>query len=231
MRKGNGAARKKRVAGLRIERIPLDALRPSPYNPRKMSPAELRKLEQSMDEFGLVEPVVWNRKTGNVVGGHQRLKVLRRNQIRETDVVVVNVSAEKEKALNIALNRITGSWDQGQLATLLDEMKGEPDILRLTGMDGKEVDRLLNDLGGDGAEGEDEYRFAEELLEAHNYVVLYFDNEMDWQAAKAIFDLGTTHALDSRKGYQRAGTGRVVKGGPVVRALQKSKGVKVTGTV
>jgi ParB-like chromosome segregation protein Spo0J len=76
---------------LQIERKPLSELIPAPYNPRAISPEALAGLRGSVERFGLVEPVVWNRRTGRVVGGHQRLKVLQQMGETETQVVVVDL--------------------------------------------------------------------------------------------------------------------------------------------
>ncbi|MFH2053561.1 MAG: DNA methyltransferase [bacterium] len=89
---------------LTIQMMALSDLEPAEYNPRTISPAALAGLRGSVERFGLVEPVVWNRRTGRVVGGHQRLKVLQAMGETETQVVVVDLEETEEKALNIALN-------------------------------------------------------------------------------------------------------------------------------
>ena len=96
---------------MQIKRVPITRLNPAAYNPRKdLQPGdpEYQKLARSMTKFGCVEPIIWNERTGNVVGGHQRLKVLIAAGETELDVSVVNLSAEDEKALNLALNKIAG---------------------------------------------------------------------------------------------------------------------------
>ena len=100
---------------VRLERMQIADLEPAPYNPRQISEEALAGLGTSVDRFGLVEPVVWNRRTGHVVGGHQRLKVLQARGVTETDVVVVDLPEGEEKALNVALNspRIAGGMDAG----------------------------------------------------------------------------------------------------------------------
>ena len=89
---------------LTIEPKLIADLIPAPYNPRSISPSALDGLRHSVERFGLVEPVVWNRRTGRVVGGHQRLKVLQQLGQAETQVVVVDLDEIEEKALNVALN-------------------------------------------------------------------------------------------------------------------------------
>jgi len=110
---------------MKIQKIAVNKINPAPYNPRKdLRPddIEYKQLVKSMDEFGCVQPLVWNRRTGNLVGGHQRFKVLLAQGVKQVKVSVVDLSLEKEKALNIALNKISGDWDQQKLAELLDEL-------------------------------------------------------------------------------------------------------------
>lgn len=133
---------------MEIRKIPLEQLNPAPYNPRKdLRPgdAEYQKLKKSIEEFGYVEPVVWNSRTGNIVGGHQRFKVLADIGITEIDCVVVDMDAQDEKTLNIALNRISGEWDEDKLAELLEELQAEVDIT-LTGFDQDEIERLIGSI-------------------------------------------------------------------------------------
>ena len=92
------------VRDMEIKVMPIQELAPAPYNPRAISPEALAGLRGSVERFGLVEPVVWNRRTGHVVGGHQRLKVLQQLGENETQVVVVDLEEAEEKALNVALN-------------------------------------------------------------------------------------------------------------------------------
>ena len=108
---------------MNIIRKQIDELIPAPYNPRKdirSDDAEYEKLKRSLEEFGYVEPVIWNERTGYVVGGHQRLKVLRELGETEVECVVVDLSEAQGKALNIALNKISNNWDDEKLSALLD---------------------------------------------------------------------------------------------------------------
>jgi ParB-like chromosome segregation protein Spo0J len=106
---------------------PLTELKPAPYNPRldlaKTDP-RYRKLRRSLRDFGLVEPLVWNRRTGHVVGGHQRLKILRELKVKEAPVSVVDLPPEREKALNLVLNNreAQADWDVARLEAILTEL-------------------------------------------------------------------------------------------------------------
>ena len=92
---------------MEIRKVPISLLNAAPYNPRKdLQPGdpEYQKIARSIEKYGCVEPIIWNEKTGNVIGGHQRLKVLAATGAVEVDVSVVQLSLEDEKALNLALN-------------------------------------------------------------------------------------------------------------------------------
>ena len=109
-----------------IRIMKISDLRPADYNPRQdLQPGdpEYEKIANSLTEFGYVEPVVWNEQTGNVVGGHQRLKVLAAKGMTEIEVSVVNMSLHDEKILNVALNKIGGRWDTSKLTEILQELK------------------------------------------------------------------------------------------------------------
>ena len=130
-----------------IQKVNAARLNPAAYNPRrdlKPGDKDYEKLKRSIEEFGFVEPVVWNEATGNVVGGHQRLKVLLDMGETEIDCVVVNLGPEQEKALNLALNRIQGGWDETKLAEVMADLDASAFDVSLTGFDAEEVDALMN---------------------------------------------------------------------------------------
>ena len=141
-----------------IEKKNTAELLPAEYNPRKdLKPgdAEYEKLKRSIVQFGYVEPVIWNKTTGRVVGGHQRLKVLIDMGITEVDCVVVELSEEKEKTLNIALNKISGEWDKEKLALLITDLQGADFDVSLTGFEPAEIDDLFKDSMKDGIKDDD----------------------------------------------------------------------------
>ncbi|MCH8151888.1 MAG: DNA modification methylase [Planctomycetes bacterium] len=133
-----------------LHSIPIDRINPAPYNPRKdLQPGdpEYEKLQRSIEEFGCVEPLVWNRRTGNLIGGHQRLKILKAQGDSEVYVSVIDLSLEREKALNVALNKIAGDWDPRKLAELLDELTQLPGFdIELTGFDLPDADALISEV-------------------------------------------------------------------------------------
>ena len=134
--------------------VPIEKINPAAYNPRvdlKPGMVEYESLKKSILEFGYVDPLVWNEENGVLVGGHQRFTVLKELGYTEVDVSVVKIKDQRrEKALNIALNKIQGDWDVPQLRELLVSLDdGEFDV-GLTGFDEKSIQLLI----GDGMDGE-----------------------------------------------------------------------------
>lgn len=130
--------------------MPVTDLHPADYNPRKdLKPGdkEYDKLARSIEEFGYVEPIVWNRTTGNIIGGHQRLKVLIEKGYTEVEVVELELSEQEEKILNVALNKISGRWDNEKLIAVLDELQAQEEM-ELTGFDDWELEALKVPLAG-----------------------------------------------------------------------------------
>jgi hypothetical protein len=115
------------IGHIKTERITIDKLTPADYNPRDMSDKAREGLSNSINSFGLLQPVIWNKQTGNIVGGHQRLYDLISKGALETDVIVVDFPMAKEKAANIALNHvgISGHYDEDKLQLLLSEISSD----------------------------------------------------------------------------------------------------------
>ena len=111
------------IQELEITQIPIGNLKPDPANPRRISDEELESLTRSIREFGLIDPIIARREDKVVIGGHQRLLAARKLGLKQVSVVLVDLSADQARLLNLALNRISGSWDQELLARLLGELK------------------------------------------------------------------------------------------------------------
>lgn len=135
---------------MNIQKIKIESLKPAEYNPRKdLKPEdeEYQKIKKSITEFGYVAPVIVNSNM-TVIGGHQRLKVLKELGYTEVECVVVDLDPKKEKALNIALNKISGDWDNDKLEELLAELKQTDIDMDITGFSFDEVDEILKDITG-----------------------------------------------------------------------------------
>ena len=99
-----------------IEKKQIADLIPAPYNPRQSTAKQEKHLKESLEKFGLVEPIIFNKQTGYIVGGHFRVRELKKLGIKEIECVIVDLNEADEKELNIRLNANTGSWDWDTLA-------------------------------------------------------------------------------------------------------------------
>jgi hypothetical protein len=108
----------------KIRKVSLVDLQPAGYNPRSIDERAMKALEASLRRFGYVEPIVWNERTGRIVGGHQRYSLLLEQGVKEAMVVVVDMSEEDELAANLTLNNpeIEGEWDD-PIVDLLGELE------------------------------------------------------------------------------------------------------------
>ena len=131
-----------------IKKLPVSMLKPAKYNPRKdLKPGDLEyeKIKRSLRDLGYVDPVIWNEVTGNIVGGHQRYKVLTAEGATEIDCVVVHIeNPNDEKALNVALNKAVGEWEPKALADRLSDLQLAGYAVGATCFDAAEIDDLFS---------------------------------------------------------------------------------------
>ena len=131
-----------------------------------------------MSEFGYVEPIVWNKRTGNIVGGHQRYKILKDLNYQDAECVAVDLDETHEKALNVALNKINGEFDIPLLTDLLKDLSVNDFDVSLTGFDEDEISDLFSDA--DAKEGKDDNYDVNKAMEEATFV-----NQSDlWQLGK-----------------------------------------------
>lgn len=185
---------------MEIQTIKVSQLRAAGYNPRKdLQPedAEYKKLRNSIETFGYVEPIIWNKRTGNVVGGHQRLKILLEHGAEDIECVVTDLDDKDEKILNVLLNKVKGRWDIGKLTDILKELS-DADEMEITGFEGWELESLLmqydhikdlmeEDFSGYSAENErDTFVMTFSLpAEARETVERYIEDNENAKAALA----------------------------------------------
>lgn len=143
---------------MKIEKVKLSDLNSPSWNPRYITDEDFRKLKNSIETFGYVDPIIVNKYNMNIVGGNQRYQALKKLGYETIDVVFIDEpNLDKEKALNISLNKISGDWDTEKLNTLLEEIKLSEVDVTLTGFDDteiKEFDDLMefNDYDENSAE-------------------------------------------------------------------------------
>lgn len=129
---------------MKIETVKISDLTFAEYNPRIMSKHDAEALKNSLKEYGFVDPVVIN-KDGTIIGGHMRVAAAEQIGMTEVPCVRLDLTKEKEKALNLALNRISGDWDDQKLSEILFELKNEPELI-LSGFSESEVDSLISSV-------------------------------------------------------------------------------------
>ena len=126
-------------------KVKIDELKPAEYNPRKaLTPKdkEYQEIKKSIQEFGYVDPILINYD-GTIIGGHQRYTVLKDLGYTEVEVTRVNLTKENEKALNVALNKITGRWDEKALYNLLIDLEQAGADLAETGFSTDDLSELF----------------------------------------------------------------------------------------
>lgn len=173
---------------MQIERKKIRDMDRAAYNPRiELIPGDTKyeNLRRSITTYGLIIPIVWNKRTNKVVGGHQRLTVLENEGETEVDVSVVDLDETQERQLNVALNKVEGGWDEEKLGDLLAEL-GED--ATLTGFTQQEIDSLTNDIDSliDGDTVDEELKAIEELFN----VSLTFDKADQEELKAYVKDYG-----------------------------------------
>jgi len=140
---------------VQVVQLPITKLRFADYNPRRISDAEMASLKRSLQRFGFVDPVVVNRRRGKpwkgpergavIVGGHQRVRAARELGHKAVPVVYVDLSADDEKLLNLALNKIGGQFDLPKLSEILRDLRKAEADLGASGFSQKEITRAISD--------------------------------------------------------------------------------------
>jgi len=188
----------------------IDELIFAEYNPRQLTKDQYKNLKDSITRFGIVDPIIINKhpeRDNVIIGGHQRCRLAKDLGHKEIPCVELDLNPDKEKELNIRLNKNTGEWDWDALANYFDV--GE---LTEWGFEKKEL------VGGDKSDIiEPEIEITPELYESHNYLVLYFDNEFDWQSAVDVFGIRKLKRKNTKIGD--IGDGRVLSGANVLKAI------------
>ena len=132
---------------MKIKFVDPELLKSAAYNPRQISREELNKLIKSIKQFGFVDPALVRKQDNMIVGGHQRIKAAQELGLKEIPVVYLDITENAAKLLNVALNKISGDWDEDKLTELLAELKFFDDVDELlTGFDEDELDQLIADL-------------------------------------------------------------------------------------
>lgn len=208
---------------MEIKNIKIKDLKPAEYNPRKMSDEELEKLKNSIKEFGLRKAIVVNTHKGRenvIIGGNMTVRALIElgwREIPKNKIDFVSFPEPKEKLLNLALNRITGSWDESKLAKLIREIQDYPDI-KLSGLSDAELEMLSvqydlifgDDVGDLSNEEEVKKLFAlkqrvpidverPQVAKRESKIAFYTENFKEWKKITEYFKTKKKSELDTKK--------------------------------
>ena len=206
------------ATALRDLRIPIDSVSPFPGNPRQ---GDVGSIAESLRRFGQQKPIVVQASSRYIVAGNHLWHAAKALSWGEIAANVEDMDDRTAEAYLIADNRTSelGSYDEDALGEMLRKIAREGN-LKGTGYDGDDVDDFLRRLDAENA-GRivGEIAFAAELLVSHNYVVLYFDNELDWNAARTKLQIETVRAPDATETYDRRGVGRILRGADILRMI------------
>lgn len=196
------------------EKRKLKELIPFEKNPRKLTREQREHLKKSLTKFNLVEiPALDLDNT--ILAGHKRIEIyiLIESPEKEIDVRVPNrkLTDKEREEYNLRSNKNVGEWVPPMLAEFGEEM------LEDVGFSAKEIEEAFS---GSMEPDDPEHEFTEELQESHNYIVLYFDNDIDWQTAQEVFGLEQKKALQEFKKGTRVGIGRVVNGAAILGRIK-----------
>ena len=194
---------------------------------KTLSHEAMEKLQRSILEKGFRIPVfIWKK---NILDGHQRMTAVKEllrtgvYELKDNALPYIEIQADDErdaKEMLLAISSSYGKMTEEGLTQFMElaEIEWE-DIADIVDFPDINLE-AMSDGSGTGGEYEPEVKFTEELLESHNYVVLYFDNDIDWLNAKTLMGIETVKSLDSREGYERRGVGRVVNGAEAIERIK-----------
>lgn len=209
---------------MNVRKVPIEKVVPWEKNPRTITAEDLERLKRQIKRLGDYKPLVCVEERGRfvVLGGNMRLRAYKELGRRSVEVSIVKARTDAERlAYALSDNDRAGAYDEDALERVAGAAAGELDFTDFKVDLGAAV-ALSDVLGGGAAEGggaggaEKEIEISPEVMESHNYVVLYFDNEVDWLAAQQVFELKTVRGVDT---LGQTGVGRVVRGADVLKRL------------
>jgi hypothetical protein len=175
---------------MKIKKIDINKLQPASYNPRQISTKQYKDLKESVNRFGVVDPIIIN-KDMTVIGGHQRLKVCKDLKHTEIDCVVLDLTKEEERELNIRLNKSGGEFD-------LDILANEFEIEELTEWGFKHIELGLNvDKIDYTKEWKGMPEFVQEDKMPHRQIIISFNNEDDIENFSKLLNQSITDKTKS----------------------------------
>ena len=211
-------------AKLAVEYKVIADLRGYENNSRTHSEKQIKQISKSIEQMGFTNPILID-ETNCIIAGHGRLEAAKQLKMEEVPTITLyGLTEEQKSAYVIADNKIplNAGWNEKMLMRELFRLDDAKFDITLTGFSDKELKDLLDiDLDGSDQDIDGEIKFSDELMPEHNYVVLYFDNEIDWLSAKTHFDLDSKYSKRSNGKPWSKGIGRVING---AQYLTKIKG-------
>lgn len=194
--------------------VPLSELHEWENNPRENQPID--KVANSIKRFGFASPII-ARKNGEIIAGHTRFRAAQSLGLERVPVRFMDLDPADAKLLALADNKIgeLADWDDDKLADILKEIE-EEDLSFLDFDLEFDVNEIIEE-----DEQEPEIEFSEYIGEANNYIVLIFDNEMDWMAANEHFNLKQKICPTTNGEVWNKGVGRVVNGAKYIERVTK----------
>ena len=192
-------------------------------NSRTHSEKQITQIVRSIEEFGFTNPILID-PAGEIIAGHGRLEAAKRMELTGVPTITLEGLTENQKrAYVIADNKLAlnAGWNEKMLMREMFALDDAKYDLSLMGFDSDELKDLLNiETDEDDAPEEGEVEFSEELGESHNYVVLYFDNDVDWLSAQTHFDIKSVHSKRANGKPWSKGVGRVINGAEYLMKLK-----------
>lgn len=193
---------------MQIEEVKFSEIVSDDYNPRKeLAPGdvEFERIRNSLDNFGYIEPIVFNRRTGHIVGGHQRVSVLKHMGKTAAEMSVIDVDEHEEKLLNLRLNKIKGRWDYDKLEPLLQGFTMDEALL--TGFGSEELAVMLakaDDFDMDDFDDGDDYDYDDGEEEEDDDGVPEDFEGASWVIALRFRDAEEAKEWCEERGYKGA---------------------------
>jgi ParB-like chromosome segregation protein Spo0J len=199
--------------------VDVATLKANPKNWRTHTDEQRRAMSDVLEQVGWVQRVIVNKTTENMIDGHLRVEIASERKEKSVPVVFVELTPKEEDVILASFDPISSlaGLEPTKLAELLDDLEVEGEGL------GKMLEEMAEGIAKKRGSGDEkpEVEFSEELLEEHNFVVLYFDNSVDWLNLLSILELPSVKASHSKPGFKVQGIGRVVRGADALEKFRK----------
>lgn len=214
---------------MKIIKVPIEKCELWDKNPRGITKKDFDRLKRQIKKLGVYKPLVACEENGKyvILGGNMRLRALKELGFKEVELSVVEAKTEEEKIeYSLSDNDRAGYYEEDALAELVAGVadKIHLDDYKIDLGDAKSLGQVLAAYLPEEEDEEPEVEFTEELLESHNFIVLYFDNEVDWLQAQSLFELKEVKAKHWQPGFDTRGIGRVVNGARALEMLRQKLG-------